>query len=69
MKLPDIPRKKIEYDDDLVIVYSEEDGCVYKGIEDYEPMNDEDWKWDSKLQAYKVTLYNETYYKICLDVI
>ena len=68
MKLPDIPRKKIEYDDDLVVVYSEEDGCVYKGIEDYEPMNDEDWKWDSKLQAYKVTLSKETYYKICLDV-
>ena len=37
--------KKIEFEDDLVIVK-----CngreIYKGIEDYEPMKDEDWTWD-----------------------
>ena len=67
MNLPDIPRKKIEYDDDLVVVYSEVDGCVYKGIEDYEPMNDED-KGILQRKLILLTLYNETYYKICLDV-
>lgn len=57
-------RKRIDAEDDLVIVFNESEQQIYKGIEDYEPMKDCDWKWDSSTQAYN---YNG-YVKICLDV-
>lgn len=57
-------RKQIEFEDDLVIVFDENESQIYKGIEDYEPMKDCDWKWDSSTQTYN---YNG-YVKICLNV-
>lgn len=63
-------RKRIEYEDDIVIVFVD-DRQTYKGIEDYEPMKDENWKWDSSIQAYTLDdprTNGQTYIKICLDV-
>jgi hypothetical protein len=57
-------RKRIDFEDDLVIVFDNSENQIYKGIEDYEPMKDCDWKWDDSIKAYK---YND-YIKICLDV-
>ena len=56
------PRKKIELEDDFVIVY-EIDEIIYKGIEDYDPMKDVDWKWDS---TNKIYTYGN-FIKICVD--
>lgn len=57
--------KRIEYDDDFVVVMlgSRE---IYKGIEDYEPMRDEFWKWDEKEEAYFLKLNGKTYKKMCV---
>ena len=49
--------KRIDYDDDLVIVYDKDGNVVYKGLEDYEPMKDEDWKFDSSIGAYRLGDY------------
>lgn len=57
-------RKKIDFEDDLVIVYDENETQIYKGIEDYEPMKDEDWKWDNSEKVYRCG----SYIKICLEV-
>ena len=57
-------RKQIDAEDDIVIVFDEEDNQIYKGIEDYEPMKDCDWKWYNDIQAYKYL----GYLKICLDI-
>ena len=46
--------KRINFEDDLVIVYDAKTGEVlYKGLEDYEDMKDEDWKWDDSIGAYR----------------
>lgn len=58
--------KQIEYENDIVVVY--EDGEeIYRGMEDYEPMKDEPWKWDDEQQCY--TLQGEcfNYRKVCID--
>lgn len=55
--------KKIEFDDDLVVVY-QNGREIYKGIEDYEPMKDEKWTWDNAKKCY--TLGDE-YIKVCID--
>ncbi len=57
-------RKRIDFDDDLVIVFDKNDQQIYKGIEDYEPMKDEDWKWDPSENVYRLNKY----IKICLEV-
>ena len=57
-------RKRIDYEDDIVIVYDNAENQIYKGIEDYEPMKDEDWRWKDDIKAY---VYKD-YIKICLDV-
>jgi peptidoglycan hydrolase-like amidase len=57
-------RKKIDFEDDLVIVYDENETQIYKGIEDYEPMKDENWTWDAIEQIYRCN----GYIKICLEV-
>lgn len=57
-------RKRIDFDDDLVIVYDENGKKIYKGIEDEEPMKDEHWKWDNTEKVYKL----DGYTKVCLDV-
>lgn len=56
-------RKRIDFEDDIVIVF-EDGNQIYKGIEDYEPMKDADWKWDNSIQAYVL----DNYIKICLEV-
>ena len=56
-------RKRIDFEDDIVIVF-EGDNQIYKGIEDYEPMKDADWKWDNNIKAYVL----DNYIKICLEV-
>ena len=57
-------RKRIDFDDDLVIVFDKNDSQIYKGIEDYEPMKDEDWKWDPSENVYRLNKY----IKICLEI-
>lgn len=50
-----IPKGKgrINYDDDLVKVYK--DGkVIYSGEEDYEPMNQENWKYNEAFKAYEL---------------
>lgn len=59
-----LERRRIDYEDDLVIVYDESGKQIYKGIEDYEPMKDEPWKWDNSEQVYKF----KKYIKVCLDI-
>lgn len=59
-----LERRRIDYEDDLVIVYDESGKQIYKGIEDYEPMKDEPWKWDNSDQVYKF----KKYIKVCLDL-
>ena len=58
-----IKRTIINFDDDLVIVY-EDDNEIYRGIEDYSPMKDENWQWDTETQSYTL----DNYRKICLDI-
>ena len=55
-------RKRIEFEDDIVRVY---DGNkeIYAGAEDYEPMQDEDWKWDNANKYYKF----DKYIKVCCE--
>ena len=57
-------RKQIDFEDDLVIVYDENETQIYKGIEDYEPMKDENWQWDPSENVYRF----DKYIKICLEV-
>ena len=48
--------KRIDFDDDLVVVIDiTNDKEVYRGIEDYEPMKNENWKWNCKEQCYTST--------------
>lgn len=44
--------KRIEYEDDLVIVYDEKGAEAYRGLEDYDPNKDLDWRWDDARQCY-----------------
>lgn len=55
-------RKRIDFEDDIVKVY---DGNkeIYAGAEDYEPMKDEDWKWDNTNKYYKFGKY----IKVCCE--
>lgn len=56
--------KKIEYDDDFVIVYNAQGREVYRGCEDYEPNNNEPWAWNESDRAY----YCNGWKKICLAI-
>lgn len=63
-------RKRLETEDDLVIVFRD-DSEIYRGEDDYEPMRDENWKWDNSIQAYKLEdsrTEGHAYIKICLDI-
>ena len=44
--------KRLEFEDDLVRVFDPNGKEIYSGIEDYEPMKDEDWKFDSAKGLY-----------------
>lgn len=64
------PRKRIDFEDDLVLVFCDGEE-IYKGIEDDEPMKDEDWRYDNSKQAYTLNdprTEGKEYIKICLDV-
>ncbi len=67
-KYKQFQRKRADFEDDLVIVFDENDKIVYKGIEDFEPMKDEDWKYDYKEMYYSLIYEGITYIKICLDI-
>ena len=53
------PSERIDYDDDVVVVYEIFDGDnkIYSGIEDYEPMKDEDWSYCKSLGLYYLIDY------------
>lgn len=54
MKRVILSGRRINFEDDLVVV--KKDGkTIYKGMEDYEPMKYEDWKWDNKKGLYTLT--------------
>lgn len=57
--------KRINYEDDIVVVYDKSGGVIYKGEEDYEPMKYEDWKWNNEKQYYTL---GDDYIKVCLDI-
>lgn len=60
--------RRIEFDDDVVIVYKGQD-VIYHGIEDFEPMKDEAWTFNEKDGAYHLPIiekhFNSEYIKIC----
>lgn len=49
---PEIKTKRIQYEDDLVIVYDEKGNVAYRGIEDYDPNKDLDWRWNAAAGHY-----------------
>ena len=55
------PSSRINYDDDIVKVYElgEDTKEIYSGLEDYEPMKDEDWKFCKDLGTYYLADYAE----------
>lgn len=56
--------RRIEFDDDLVVVIDTKTNQeIYRGIDDYEPMKDMPWQWNSKEKSY----YLDHYKKYCLD--
>lgn len=59
------PRSRIDYEDDQVKVFDERKQ-IYEGIEDYEPMKDEDWRYNKNFGLYYLFSYateNPVYYK------
>lgn len=55
---------KINFEDDIVAVYDADTGeQLYKGMEDYEDLKDEPWKWDASIGAYRLeqTIDGKTY--------
>lgn len=64
-----IERRQINYDDDIVIVYDDNEKEIYRGIEDYEPMKDAAWSWENSNRCYRFRDVDGNYYiKICLDI-
>lgn len=56
---------RIQYEDDLVIVKDAETNEVYyKGLEDYEELKREDWKWNDKEKHYELEKHNHKLIKI-----
>lgn len=55
--------KPINFDDDFVIVVNDKDEELYRGIEDDEPMNRENWQWNDKGNYYTLGKYK----KYCLN--
>lgn len=56
--------KRIQYEDDIVLVLDREGRVIYKGLEDYEPNKREQWRWDDKLGGYRYLGMT----KYCLDI-
>ena len=55
------PSSRIDYDDDEVRVWNitDNDEEIYFGIEDYEPMKDDDWRYCKELGLYYITSYRD----------
>lgn len=45
--------RRLEYEDDLVVVKRGSE-VLYKGLEDYNPMSDEDWVWNNSKGCYEL---------------
>ena len=54
--------KRIQYEDDIVIVYDENMDVAYEGLEDYDPNKDLPWKWDESRGGY---VYKD-WFKVCI---
>ena len=57
--------KRINYDDNIVIVYNGKEE-IYRGLEDYEPLKYEPWRWDDKGKHYKLTINGSKLIKVCI---
>lgn len=57
--------KRIEYEDDVVIV-TNKNKVMYKGIEDYEPMKDANWKFVVTTKSGKGHYECGQYRKYCV---
>lgn len=44
--------KRVEYEDDLIIIKDKDGKVEYKGLFDYSPYKDEQWKYDSSRDLY-----------------
>lgn len=55
--------RRINYDDDLVVVYNGDGEIEYKGIDDFNPYKDDDWVWDESIKGYRCG----DYIQICID--
>ena len=60
-----VKTKRIEFEDDVVKVFKN-GKLIYKGIEDYEPMKDEPWRWNESTKSYILNNNGVKYEKICL---
>jgi hypothetical protein len=60
--------KRIEFEDDLVVVRDVNGKVIYKGEEDYEPMRDEDWKFNKSKNLYELEGNDFYYTKEVLEV-
>ena len=58
----------INFEDDIVAVYDETGDIWYKGLEDYDPNKDMNWKYDKTFQRYTATTREgKTIYKFLID--
>lgn len=57
--------RRIEYEDDLVVVMSGNKE-VYRGLEDYEPMKDEPWRFIETTKAGKGHYEFDGFRKYCI---
>ena len=56
--------KRIQYEDDMVVVYDKDGKELYKGMEDYEPHKRELWRWDDSIGGYRFNGMT----KYCMDI-
>ena len=55
--------RRIQYEDDVVVVYDKNGAALYEGIEDYEPYKREPWRWDDTIGGYRLGEMT----KYCID--
>ena len=56
-------RGRVNFEDDMVVVFDTDGTVMYKGMEDYEPMKWEDWKYDAVERVYRLG----GYIKVCVE--
>ena len=63
-KVKNIPRgKRIDYEDDIVVVYNEKNEVVEKGMVDYSAYKDEPYKWNENGGYYDLP---HNYKMVCI---